>query len=152
MHNQHATAQFVLSYELLVLLRWLIEHDQEKLRKLITKAYTSGLHKELDALNLQIRDHSQIEQMHESIIDFFNTLEHLLTVTIKEQTHARAQRQNLMPSVDQLDINEYDDATIQHSLEKVTARAENNPQTNAKQLLFEEFLRRWKPHGKSTVN
>ncbi len=33
--------QFVLSYELLCLLRWLTEHDAEKLKKIIAKAITS---------------------------------------------------------------------------------------------------------------
>lgn len=150
--NEPKHAQFVLSYELLCLLQWLVSNDEERLRKIIQKAYLAGLYKELDHLEHNARNLQHLEQMQESVIDFLNMLEQQLATVMQEQTQIRAQHHNLMPSIDKLDVNECDDATVQHSLEKATARAERSPQTNTKTLLFEEFLRRWKPHGGTVVN
>ena len=42
-HDEGSNNQFVISYELIALLRWLLENDTDKLKKIITKAYASGL-------------------------------------------------------------------------------------------------------------
>ncbi|HRN77894.1 MAG TPA: hypothetical protein PLU71_01525 [Candidatus Dependentiae bacterium] len=145
-------AQFTLSYELLCLLRWLIDHDAEKLKKVIKKAISSEQFcqeiKQLDDINLA----AQAEDMQHSIIDFFGMLEALLLESMHEQVEKRARQKNLMPAVEQIDSTICDDATVRFSLEKTTSKIEKNPNINAKEQLFKELLKRWKPHKKNMLN
>ena len=53
--------QFVLSYELLALLRWLAEYDVEKLKKLISKAVASGLKDQVSRLRESRNEEQTLE-------------------------------------------------------------------------------------------
>ena len=139
--------QFVISYELLILLQWLIDNDGKKLKRIITKALTSGLKEELQqAENI---DPSTIhEDIHYSIVEFFGLLESLLLDTIDEQAVQTAIEKNLMPAIDHIDSTVCDDATVRFSIEKATSKINSNPQENPQEVLFKELLKRWKPSKK----
>jgi uncharacterized membrane-anchored protein YjiN (DUF445 family) len=148
------TNQFVISYELLCLLRWILENDVEKMKKIVSKALTSGLKediKQFEQLGDVNADPVLIEEIQHSIIEFFSMLEALLIESIKEQAMRTAVEKNLMPTVDHIDSAICDDATVRSSLEKATARSELYPKENAQDLLFKELLRRWKP-SKNMMN
>jgi hypothetical protein len=144
-------SQFVLSYELLALLRWLADHDADKLKKIIGKALTSGFQGELNQLN-QTDETVLVDEMHHSITDFLSLLESLLIETVRENLQQKAKYQNLMPAVDQIDSTICDDNTVRFSLEKATEVIENNPTANPKEMLFKELLKRWKPIDKNLKN
>lgn len=143
--------QFVLSYELLALLRWLVEHDADKLKKMIGKAITSGLQDELNRIE-NTDEQSLMEEVQYSITDFLSLLETLMIEVINEHVKQKARHQNLLPSIDQIDSTVCDDSTVRCSLEKATAKIDLNPDANPKELLFEELLRRWKPNNKHIKN
>ncbi len=143
--------QFVLSYELLCLLRWLIEHDADKLKKIIAKAVASGLHEEMQRTD-NTSELNLSEDMQHSIIDFFELLEDLLFDTVNEHVVQKAKEKNLFPTIDQIDSTICDDATVRFSVEKVTKKIDHNPNTNAKEQLFKELLKRWNPHNKNIKN
>jgi uncharacterized membrane-anchored protein YjiN (DUF445 family) len=147
-------AQFVLSYELLCFLRWLVYNDSDKLKKLITKALASGLKDDIDRIRGQKINDQMNEEVQHSILDFFNLLEMLLNESVNEQTVQRALSKNLMPAIDQIDSSICDDEVVRSSVEKVTTKIEHNPKANeqAKELLFKEVLKRWKPHNKNILN
>ena len=66
--------QFVLSYEVLCLLRWLVENDVEKLKKIVAKALSSGLTQEIHLARENAQTPKQEEQMEDvqySILEFF---------------------------------------------------------------------------------
>ncbi len=144
-------AQFVLSHELLYLLRWLIEHDANKLKKIITKAVTSGLREEMQKVD-NTAELNLSEDMHHSIIDFFELLEELLLDAINEHVAQKAREKNLLPAIDQIDSTVCDDATVRFSVEKATKKMELNPNANPKEQLLKELLKRWKPHNKNVIN
>ena len=144
-------AQFVFSYELLCLLQWLTEHDADKLKKIIAKAVASGLHKEIQKID-NTAELSLTEDMHHSIIDFFELFEELLLDAINDHVAQKAREKNLMPAIDQIDSTVCDDATVRFSVEKATKKIELNPNVNAKEQLFKELLKRWKPHDKNLMN
>src|SRR3972149_2629664 len=58
-------SQFVLSYELLCLLRWFVDHDADKLKKLITKAINEQAVKKAVEKNLM----PAIDQIDSTICD-----------------------------------------------------------------------------------
>lgn len=144
-------AQFVLSHELLYLLRWLIEHDANKLKKIITKAVASGLREEMQKVD-NTAEFNLSEDMHHSIIDFFELLEELLLDAINEHVSQKAREKNLLPTIDQIDSTVCDDATVRFSVEKATKKIELNPNANPKEQLLKELLKRWKPHNKNVIN
>jgi hypothetical protein len=147
MHDNNFTstnnAQLSISYELLCLLSWLAENDSEKLKKLITKALNTGLQKKIQEI-----DHQNQEELHYSIIDFFNLLESLLGLAMQEQIVQQAKEKKLLPAIDHIDTTICTDAVVQTSLEKATITMEHNPDQNPKEVLFNELLKRWKPHNK----
>lgn len=142
--------QFVISYELLYLLQWIVEHGSHELKMLVGKALAAGLRERMH--NTDTETPHVIEEMQDSIVDFFSLLEGLLLETINEQAMLKAQEKNLMPALEHIDSTMCDTATVRSSLEKATTKMTKNPNANAQQLLFEELLKRWKPNKKAMMN
>ncbi len=144
-------SQFVLSYELLVLLRWLIDHDENKIKKIIGNALKSGLQEELQLLD-NAENVAELNELQHSITDFLGILESLLIETTGEYIKEKARQQKLLPSVDRIDTTLCDDTTVRFSLEKATSELADNPDANPRELLFKELLRRWQPTDKNIKN
>ena len=143
-------SQFVLSYELLLLLQWIAEHDSSTIKKMIKTALPSGLQEELQLLD-NIEDAEVLNDLQNSITDFLSLLETLLVEAVNEHIKEKARQKKLLPAVDQIDTSLCDNYTVRSSLEKATATLAENPNVNAKELLFKELLRRWKPNN-TTLN
>lgn len=153
-NNNNHSQQFVISYELLCLLRWLLENDTDKLKKMIARALASGLHediKQFEQLGDVNADPATIQEVQHSIIEFFSMLETLLLEAFKEQAVQRALEKNLMPTIDHIDTTILNDDTVRSSVEKATAHSEKHPKENVQDVLFKELLKRWKP-SKNTMN
>jgi hypothetical protein len=141
--------QFVISYELLHLLQWIVEHGSHELKQLVGKALAAGLRERMHHADA---DMHIAEEMQDSIVDFFSLLEGLLIETVNEQAMLKAHEKNLMPALEHIDSTVCDTATVRSSLEKATTKMTKNPNANAQQLLFEELLKRWKPNKKAMMN
>ncbi len=144
-------SQFVLSYELLILLRWLIDHDENKIKKIMGNALKSGLQEELQLLD-NTENVAELNELQHSITDFLGMLESLLIETTGEHIKEKARQQKLLPSVDRIDTTLCDDTTVRFSLEKATSELAANPDANPKELLFKELLKRWQPTDKNIKN
>lgn len=153
-NNNHNAQQFVISYELLCLLRWLLENDVEKIKKMVSKALASGLKDDIryfEQLGDVSADPAMVEEVQHSIIEFFHMLEMLLIESIKEQAVQAAVEKNLMPTIDHIDSTICDTDTVRSSMEKTVARSEMHPNGNAQNMLYKELLKRWKP-SKNMMN
>lgn len=147
--------QFALSYELLCLMQWLLEHEQEKLKKIITKSLDSGLKEELqriDETTFAQADSQAAEDMQYSVIEFFGLLETLLAESLNEHVVKKALERNLMPAIGQIDTMLFDNATVKDSIEKATHKIELNPGENPKDLLCKELIKRWRPLKNINLN
>jgi len=144
--------QFVLSYELICLLQWIMEHDSHKVKAIVSKALASGLKERLRKDTQFDTNVETLEDIQEGIIDFFGMLESLLLESLNEHALQKAVEKDLLPSIDQIDSTVCDDSTVRFSVEKATSDIENNPQENPKELLFKELLRHWKPSKKNVLN
>lgn len=144
--------QFVLSYELISLLQWLMDHDADKLKKMIDKALASGLKTKLQKESMQAQQMGDLEEIQENIIDFFGMMEALLIESLHDHAVKKALESDLLPSIDQIDSTVCDNATVRSCVEKATSSIERHPKENPKELLFKELLRRWKPSKESTLN
>jgi len=142
--SHDSNAQFALSYELLHLLRWLEQHDAEKLKKIISKAVAQGLHDEIQKTSY-FANQNMMEEMHHSIVDFFELLNSTLDSAINEHVKQKAKQKNLLPTIDHFDTTLLDDDTVRHSVETTTKQLELDPHMNPKEQLCKELLKQWKP-------
>jgi len=149
--SHNGNSQFALSYELLHLLKWLGQHDIDKLKKIISKAVAHGLH---DTIQKSTRstDPNILEEMHHGIIDFFEILDTLLGDAISNHVEQKAREKNLLPTIDHFDSSLLDDNTLRSSVENTTKKLDLNPHMNAKEQLCKEFLKKWKPLNKQSMH
>ena len=141
--------QFVLSYELVCLLRWLIEHNEPQLKGLIKKALSAGLKKELKCTeSFNQAQQCSLEEIQMNIVDFFSMLEAILLETMHEQAVQATIEKNLMPAIEHIDAAECDTAVISNSIERVVSKMDNASTERAQEMLFQEILRQWKPSKK----
>lgn len=141
--------QFVISYELLELLKWLFEHEQESLKKIVKKTIENGLMEDIFKKN---SDKDNINELQQIITDFFALMENLLFECIKEQGIKKAVNKTLIPSLNNIDKTAYDHVSFNVSLEKATAACLSNPEINPKVALCKELLKRWKPARKVNLH
>lgn len=142
-------SQLTLSYELLHLIRWLVENEPEQLKKIIETALDSGL-KEDFKQSYHSDQEKVTDSMHYNIIDFLSLLESLLHEAINEHRVKNVLKKNLMPAIDNIDATECDTYMVQESVEKASNQFEQDPRKNAQDLLFRELLKSWNPAKKTT--
>lgn len=145
-------SQLVLSRELLALLRWLVENDAPKIKRMVEKAMASGLDAQIRKELNDTHFFDDESEAHVSIIEFLGLIETYLFEAMKESTARKAAEKNLMPAIDQIDSTVCDDATVRFSVEKATERKNFPAGENPKEVLFKELLRRWKPQNKKIMN
>ena len=149
--SHDTNSQFALSYELLHLLQWLGKHDADKLKKLITKAIAQGLHDEIQKFD-RMSNSNPLQDMHNNMIDFFELLDELLFDAINQHLEQKAREKNLLPTIDHIDASLFDNETVRSSVEKTTKKLDHYPNTNAKEQLYKELLKKWKPFNKNNIN
>lgn len=140
--------QFVLSYELLQLMEWLVEKDEEGLKNLIKKAISNGL----DIRLKKEKDNSLVaSQAQDNIVNFLTLLEVMLGECTQEHSVEHIMEKAMIPAIDKVDITACDSSTLKSSIEVATSKTENNPKVNVQDVFFKELLKRWKPSKKKRV-
>lgn len=142
---------FVISYELLQLLQWLLENEQESLKKIIHKALGQGLEKKLQTLKSAHHEQNG-QELQQNIIDFFSLLEILMTETINEHNFDDIMQRSMIPEIDHIDMHMYESDAVNSSIAKATSAAKSNKGQNPQEVLYKELLRRWKPAKKSILH
>ncbi len=129
----------VISFQLLQLLNWLCENEQETVRKLVIRAVQrSDAFTHLDA---QKSD----EELEQSLENFFMLLEVFLVDAQGDRTIKKGLQRSLIPALDQIDVAACDDNLVALSAESTTAAMAKNPYVDPKKVLCRELLKRWKP-------
>lgn len=150
--NQNGDGKVFLTYELLFLLQWLMEHEAESLKKIIARSLKNGFNdpdfKNSDVIEMQISD----PNIHQCVIDFLELLNILLIEASTELTMQKSAERNLIPALNHIDLTMCDSETIQGSLKKATTQLHHNPDENPKEILLKELLKRWKPDKTSLMN
>jgi hypothetical protein len=137
--------QFVLSYELLALMRWIIQHESKSLKRIITRALSRGLRKSFhtsDDTNAPLDDTQELQH---AIVEFLELMDTLLWDVTEERAQKDALERNLMPALDQIDTSVCNESIIKSSLARASSKLERNPSQNAKDVLYKELLKQWKP-------
>lgn len=150
--NKQTRGQFTISYELLCLLRWLVEHDTNSLKHMVTTAINNGLHEELKKIDTISDLNLASSGIEHTINDFVRILELLLLEAMDEEVVRKAKQKKLMADINKIDTSLCDNDTVRISLEKTTNNLDRNPNTNPKEQLYKEILKQWQPHNKKVYN
>lgn len=148
-----SNSQLSISYELLCLLKWLVENDNGTLQMIIEDAIEQGaLAHEHSKKSYVPCDDEHASSIQESVIDFFYVLEDYLQQASREHAQRTVKAKALMPTLDHVDSTLYDTKALQSSVEHVAHNLDKNPGKNPKQLLYETLLAQWQPHEKVILN
>jgi hypothetical protein len=139
--------QFVISFELLKLLEWLIDHEQESLKQLIKRAVDHGF----PGLGMHQME-GDPEELQQNVIDFFALIDALLHETVNEEEAENVLQRSLIPAINSIDATMYDSGAYSTSVAKATAAASRPKGGSPKEILCKELLKRWKPHKKANFN
>jgi len=139
--------QFELSYEFLALLKWLVEHEPEQIRKIVARAVRHGFKEGMERPTTV-----DAEFVQSSIVDFLELLDALLLEAVQEQRLKKALNQNLMTAIDQIDAKACDKSIVETSLDKASEKIDSLPNKNPKDILCAELLKRWKPVKNQHLN
>lgn len=150
--NHNDQGQILLTYELLFLLQWMIEHEADALKKIVVRALKNGFNSPDFRSNEVIEMHISDPTVHESITDFLGLIDSLLLESTAELDMQKNAELTLIPALKQIDSTVCTDDVVQSSLKKTNAQLHSNSKQNAQEILLKELLRRWKPDKKILSN
>ncbi len=135
--------QFIVSYELLYILQWLMTYEKEAFTHLVHKAFIQGSQfcNENDAYD----QFEETEHLQSSVIEFFSFLEEEIETVSQAESIKHIMQKNLLKTLDHIDPNLFDPAVIKASM---MATAEKlHPQRNhqAKEFFLKQLLKKWTP-------
>lgn len=156
MNNEHFdndNRQFIISYELLQLFRWLFENEQETLRNMIEQALNDGLEDRLNKAS-KSSDQELSDELQQSVVDYFSLLETFLYELVNEHEVKKVMQNNIIPEAAHIDITACDKNIISLSVAKATSsyNSKNADKETPKNILCRELLKRWKPSKKISLN
>ncbi|MBV8661173.1 MAG: hypothetical protein JO129_03445 [Candidatus Dependentiae bacterium] len=135
--------QFIVSYELLYILQWLMMYEKEAFTHLVHKAFIQG--SQSTSLHNNFDQTEEAEYLQNSVIDFFSFLEQEVENVAQSESMKHIMQKNLLKTLDHIDPKIFDPAIIKASM---MATAEKiNPQRNhqAKDYFLKELLKKWHP-------
>jgi hypothetical protein len=130
--------QLLVSPHLLLFLSWLLDQEQETLRRLVAQAHNQN------ALGTTYEDVTD-EDLHQNITDFFSVLEAFVSDELGLEQHKPLQ----IAALRQIDA---DDTLVALSAAKMTHMIKKDPTGDPKEVLCKELLKRWKPSRKIVQN
>lgn len=135
-------SQFVISVELLLALKWLLEHEREGLRRIVARAMERGLDEELRAIPSGMAEN---EDLHQSVADFFTLLERMV---VKGMAHEESDDQltrAFIPAINKIDTHYCDERTVKATLAKTAPQFNKKNPDELKASICKELLKQWKP-------
>lgn len=146
--------QFVISYELLQLLQWLVDNEPEALQELVSLALEQGLYeKELLAPQDKKTHYHNSEELQQSIVDFFTLLETYIYETPQLSSEdTLIAEQSMLPTIDRVDSSICDENILATSMAQATSQLKSSGGKNAKELLYKELLKNWTPRDKRLLH
>lgn len=139
---------FAVSADLIRLLQWMLEHEQEGLKRLVKKALDRGFtptSMEQHQAALAEQTEEDDEGLKDTITQFFMLLETLLQETNTDHVAVKQLQRCLVPAATHVDMSQYDEIALARSLEKATTAWESNSKETTKAVLCRELLKQWHP-------
>ncbi|MBN1549503.1 hypothetical protein JW872_02480 [Candidatus Babeliales bacterium] len=139
--------QVVVSLELVKLIEWILEHENEGLRRLINRAVFKGM-----TANKPSQDFESLDDMNQYIVNFLSKMEVFLDNAVEQQLRKTLKKNDIIPAVRHIDTTSCDTSFIEHTIERITNKLPNPTNASPKELLLKELLKRWNPGKNCTLN
>lgn len=151
-----------LSFELIYLMGWLLEHEKGMLNSLIKHAIKNGLAQDLEKVNFDMHDNDSSKDLQAIILDFLSFLERSLAKNLDALDIALAEESNHQDHGNNTD-HEQDNTNLRTRLKQATqllakkleSKNESSKKTGGKksqQSAFNEILKNWKPSKRDLVH
>lgn len=135
--------QFIVSYELLYILQWLITYEKQALAEIVHKAFIQGSQ---TSHEYETHDHQEeAEYLQTSVIDFFSFLEDEVENVAQAESMKHIMQKNLIKTLDHIDPKIFDPAIIKASMMATAEKVRPQRNHQAKDLFLKELLRKWTP-------
>lgn len=134
--------QFILSYELLYILQWLMTYEKEAFTQLIHKSFIQGSQDTDHEAYDQFEEH---EYLQNSIIDFFSFLEKEVQTIAESESLKHIMQKNLLQTLDHIDPKIFDPAIIKESMMVTAEKVHLTGKRQVKDLFLKELLKKWHP-------
>ena len=143
--------QFMISYELLYALHWLLKHEENELSKLIMQAYLKGYQEKL--IKQEMYDEvEQPEEVVNSVVEFFNFLDHHVAMVNSTQKDKKIADHAIIKTLDKIDPERFDYETIQSTVLATADKIKPKNQNDAKNFFLKELLKQWNPKKEKNKN
>lgn len=139
--------EIVLSFELLVLINWLMQNEKQHLSNLLKHALKNGLSEEFEKIsnadNIEIN-----EQFYTTVIGFLMFLEDNLLENLSQVKIDKNEKDNIIPILKKIDLRDINIKPIFS-----TSKQEKNiNQKKSTDVLFQQVLKSWKPGKNDLLN
>jgi hypothetical protein len=146
MSDNTKTQQVHLSYELLLFLQWLLQHEEHTLTPLIQQALTQGLADQISEPLSRAERRQVTAELQDTVVDFLlslqDALHHQYTGVDRTINH------QAVPAIIQLDRHALADQDVDASIYQAElALSTGHSSAMAKSAMCKEILKRWKPSG-----
>lgn len=145
--NKPTENHFLISLELLHLLKWILENEPGILKNIITHALENGLYENIKNKHSLTAQYSS-EELQNHVVEFFSLLEALLLESLYEDEAQQTLQRALIPAIKYIDTHTCDQVSIASSIAKATNAYPQKSKEALKEILCKELLKRWKPHKK----
>lgn len=135
--------QFIVSYELLYILQWLITYEREAFAQLVHKAFVQG--SQTAHNNDMFEQTEEAEYLQSSVIDFFNFLQQEVDIISEEESMQHIMQTNLLKTLDHIDAKIFDPSIIKASMIETAEKVEMQQNLQAKAYFLKQLLKKWTP-------
>lgn len=143
--------QLLVSFELICLLKWMLENEDEKLSKIIKKAMESGLQEEINKKAFMSKE-EMLFSIQPVLFDFFDMLECMLAESIGQNAIRKVIEKNLMPSIDHIDSSVCDNETVRFCIEKTALKLDREEEKELLKNYSKKNTKNSKESSKESIN
>jgi hypothetical protein len=138
--------QFIVSYELLHILQWLLTYEKEAFTQLVEQAYMQGSQSIKNSNDNDFDEQTEeSEYLQNSVLDFFNFLEKEVTLIANAESIKHIMQKNLLKTLDHIDPKVFDAAIIQESMQVTAEKVSLARNHQAKDYFLKALLKKWHP-------
>lgn len=135
--------QFIVSYELLYIIQWLMTYEKEALTNLVHNAFIQGSQASDNHDSYDQKE--EAEYLQSSIIDFFSFLEEEVENVAQAESVKHIMQKNLLKTLDHIDPKLFDPSIVKASMMATAEKLHPQRNDQAKDFFLKQLLKKWQP-------